>query len=131
MTVPVCNTPPTAAVSSTTGSYNLACNGALTLDSSGSSDADAGDAVASWAWTVTNKAGAVVFSSIDPTLTLTNTQLPAGATYSVTLLVADTQGALSAPSPGGVTECTCMWTAPSGKAVWRVTQHVLWRNSQG
>jgi hypothetical protein len=101
VTVSVCNTPPTAAVSSPTGSYSLACNGQLTLDGSASTDPDAaaGDAVVGWAWTVTDKAGAVVATGIDPTLTLTNTQLPAGATYSATLIVSDTQGAVSSPSP--------------------------------
>lgn len=100
VTVPTCNTPPTASVvSSATGSYSLACNGQLTLDGSASSDVDAGDAVVGWAWTVKNKAGAVVFSGTDPTLTLTNAQLPAGATYYATLVVVDTQGVQSPPSP--------------------------------
>lgn len=76
-----CNSPPTPIVSAT--SYSLPCNGIVTLDGSASTDPDAGDAVAVWAWQIYSKAGVLVHSNYGSSIQVTNTQLAAGATYDV------------------------------------------------
>jgi len=53
------------------------------MDGSGSNDPDAGDAVAAYSWEIYDKAGNLVTTGSESSLTADNTVLPPGTTYDV------------------------------------------------
>lgn len=83
------NCPPTA-VMAILPTATLACDGAVTVDGTGSSDSDG--TVASYSWKLVYGNQTVTKSGVTATVSYTADKLVSGATYAVTLTVKDNLG---------------------------------------
>ncbi len=84
------NTAPTA---STGGDRTAGIGSVVTLDATGSSDSDPGDAIASYAWTMDSKPSTSTAALSDPTVAQPTFTADLGGSYVLTVTVTDMHGA--------------------------------------